>query len=186
MNSIFKFKETTLKGAFVIEVLNIDDERGKFTKDFNIEIFKDNGIDFDPKEIFYAHSKKNVLRGIHFQKMKQQAKLVRCLSGHIYDVIVDLRKESVTYGKWEAFDLTGENNIELYIPENFGHGYYALTDSIVSYKCSEVFFPQYDSGIIWNDQDLKIIWPLNDINQDLIISKKDKNLYTFRNYNEEM
>ena len=97
-------------------------------------------------------SKRGVIRAIHFQLDRQQAKLVRCISGHVYDVIVDLRPASPTFGQWRGFDLTGENQVELYVPEYFGHGYLVLEDSIVSYKCAEVFYSDGDSGIMYNDK----------------------------------
>ena len=143
----FEFKELELKGAFLIKPFYADDDRGGFIKDYNIDIFKSNGIDRELKEVFYTISKKGVIRAIHFQLVKQQAKLVRCVSGHIYDVIVDLRLDSPTYGHWLGFDLSGDNMLELFIPEFFGHGYLVLEDSIVSYKCGEVFNKEGDSGI---------------------------------------
>lgn len=180
----FNFEELALKGAFQIQPFYATDERGGFVKDYNIETFQANGIKHELKEVFYTISKKGVIRAIHFQLIKQQAKLVRCISGHIYDIIVDLRPNSSTFGQWRGFDLTDENQIELYIPEYFGHGYLVLEDSIVSYKCGEVFHAEGDSGIIYNDPDINIQWPFHKIGgiENLIISEKDKNLMSFRDY----
>ena len=116
--------------------------------------------------------------------MKQQAKLVRCISGHVYDVIVDLRTNSPTFGLWQGFDLTGDNEVELYIPQFFGHGYLVIEDSIVSYKCGEVFYGEGDSGIMYNDPDINILWPFEQIGgeENLIISDKDKKLMSFKDY----
>ena len=121
---------------------------------------------------------------MHFQLVKQQAKLVRCISGHVYDVIVDLRPDSPTFGQWRGFDLTGENQVELYIPQCFGHGYLVIEDSIVSYKCGEVFYGEGDSGIMYNDPDINIQWPFEQIGgiENLIISEKDKQLMSLKEY----
>ena len=110
------------------------------------------------------------------------------LVGNVYDVIVDLRPDSPTFGKWEAFDLTGENMLELYIPEHFGHGYLVLEDSVVSYKCAEVFHAEGDSGIMYNDSDININWPFDKISgiNNLIISEKDLNLISFKDYKEKI
>ena len=124
----FEFKELPLKGAYLIQPFYADDERGGFVKDYNIDMFKANGIEHELKEVFYTISKRGVIRAIHFQLVKQQAKLVRCINGHVYDVIVDLRPNSATFGQWCGFDLTGDNQLELYIPEYFGHGYLVIED----------------------------------------------------------
>ena len=180
----FSFEELDLKGAFKIQPFYATDERGGFVKDYNIDMFKANGIEHELKEVFYTISKKGVIRATHFQSVKQQAKLVRCISGHVYDVIVDLRPDSPTFGQWRGFDLTGENQVELYIPQFFGHGYLVLEDSVVSYKCGEVFFGDGDSGIMYNDPDINIEWPFEKIGgiENIIISEKDKNLISFKEY----
>ena len=180
----FEFKELPLKGAYLIQPFYADDERGGFVKDYNIDMFKANGIEHELKEVFYTISKRGVIRAIHFQLVKQQAKLVRCINGHVYDVIVDLRPNSATFGQWCGFDLTGDNQLELYIPEYFGHGYLVIEDSIVSYKCGEVFYSEGDSGIMFNDPDINIKWPFELIGGEgnLIISEKDKHLMSFSEY----
>ena len=180
----FNFEELDLKGAFKIQPFYATDERGGFVKDYNIDIFKSNGIEHELKEVFYTISKRGVIRATHFQLVKLQAKLVRCISGHVYDVIVDLRPDSPTLGQGRGFDLTGENQGELYIPQYFGHGYLVLEDSVVSYKCGEVFYGEGDSGIMYNDLDINIKWPFEKIGgiENLIISDKDKNLMSFKEY----
>ena len=182
----FSFEELDLKGAFKIQPFYATDERGGFVKDYNIDMFKASGIKHELKEVFYTISKKGVIRAIHFQLVKQQAKLVRCISGHVYDVIVDLRPDSATFGQWRGFDLTGDNQVELYIPQYFGHGYLVLEDSVVSYKCGEVFYGEGDSGIMYNDPDINIEWPFEKIDgiENLIISDKDKALMSFTEYTE--
>jgi len=184
----FNFQELPLKGAFLIEPFFADDNRGGLIKDYNVDIFRENGIDYQLKETFYTLSKRGVIRAIHFQLDKQQAKLVRCVSGYVYDVIVDLRLNSPTYGQWLGFDLTGDNRRELFVPEYFGHGYLVIKDSIVSYKCGEVFYGQGDSGIMYDDIDLNVSWPFEKIGgkDKLIISEKDLKLMSFKDYNEIM
>lgn len=178
------FQELDLKGAYLIKPFFASDERGGLIKDYNIDIFKEHGINHELKEVFYTLSKRGVIRATHFQLIKQQAKLVRCVSGHVYDVIVDLRPDSPTYGQWRGFHLTGENMNSLYVPEYFGHGYLVIDDSIVSYKAGEVFYGEGDSGIMYNDSDIGIEWPFELIGgkENLIISEKDKKLTSFAEY----
>ena len=151
-------------------------------------MFKANGISHELKEVFYTISKRGVIRATHFQLFKQQAKLVRCISGHVYDVIVDLRPDSPTFGQWRGFHLTGDNTEMLYVPEYFGHGYLVIDDSIVSYKASEVFFGEGDSGIMYDDPDIGIQWPFELIGgkEKLIISEKDLALMSTRQYLSKM
>lgn len=184
----FSFEELDLKGAYLIQPFFADDHRGGFIKDYNIEMFQSQGIEHELKEVFYTLSKRGVIRAMHFQLVKQQAKLVRCISGHVYDVIVDLRPDSPTFGQWRGFDLTGENQQTLYIPPFFGHGYLVLEDSVVSYKCGEVFYGEGDSGIMYNDPDLAIRWPFEKIGGEgqLIISEKDLHLMSFQEYQQLM
>ena len=180
----FNFVESELKGAFIIKPFYASDERGGFIKDYNIAEFKANGIETELKEVFYTLSNRGVIRAIHFQLGHQQSKLVRCVKGHIYDVIVDLRYDSPTFGQWRGYELSDKNRRELYIPQFFGHGYLVLEDSIVSYKCGEVFYANGDSGIMYNDPNIAIDWPFERIggSQNLIISEKDQKLMSFEDY----
>lgn len=182
----FEFEKLQLDGAYLIKPFYAPDERGGFVKDYNIDTFRANGIDHELKEVFYTISKKGVIRALHFQLVRQQPKLVRCISGHVYDVIVDLRPESPTFGQWQGFDLTGENRLSLYIPAYFGHGYLVLEDSVVSYKCGEVFYGEGDSGIMYNDAQIGIDWPFEKIGgiENLIISEKDKCLMSLEEYKQ--
>lgn len=184
----FEFQELDLKGAYLIKPFYATDHRGGLIKDYNIDVFHAQGIDHDLKEVFYTISKRGVIRATHFQLVKQQPKLVRCISGHVYDVIVDLRPESQTYGQWRGFHLTGENTLSLLVPAGFGHGYLVVEDSVVSYKCAEVFFGEGDSGIMYNDPDIGIQWPMELIggNENLIISEKDLGLMSFKEYTQRM
>ncbi len=180
----FTFEELDLEGAYLIRPFLATDERGSLLKDYNVDVFHAEGIDYDLKEVFYTISKRGVIRAIHFQLMKQQAKLVRCISGHVYDVIVDLRPASPTYGQWRGFHLTGDNTNMLLVPEYFGHGYLVIEDSIVSYKCNEVFYKEGDSGILYDDSDIGIEWPMHLIGgqENLIINEKDTHLMSFSEY----
>lgn len=185
----FCFEKTAIEGLFLIDPFCAWDLRGYFIKDYSKEVFEQNGIVHDLKEVFYTNSKKGVIRAMHFQRVKQQPKLVRCVYGKIYDVVCDLRKNSPTFKQWLSFELSEENKKELLIPAGCGHGYLVLEDSIVSYKCAEKFYGEYDDGIIWNDPDLAIDWGLDRVNNQIILSEKDKSLQTFaefvKTYGEE-
>lgn len=182
------FEELDLKGAYLIKPFWASDDRGGLIKDYNIEVFKEHGINYELKEVFYTISKRGVIRASHFQMIKQQPKLVRCVSGHVFDVIVDLRPDSPTFGQWKGFHLTGENMNSLLVPAYFGHGYLVIEDSIVSYKAAEVFYGEGDSGIMYNDLDIGIEWPFELIGgkENLIISEKDLDLMSFVQYKDIM
>lgn len=180
----WQFNELEMKGAYLIKPFFADDLRGGFLKDYSMEEFKKNGIDYSLKEVFYTISLKGVIRAVHFQIVKKQPKLVRCVKGKVFDVIIDLRKDSPTFLMWKGFYLSEENMDELLVPEGFGHGYLVLEDSIVSYKCAESFYGAYDSGIRFDDRDLNILWPYEEIGgkDKLILSEKDKNLQSFQEF----
>ena len=180
----FEFNELDLKGAYLIKPFYAPDERGGFIKDYNVEVFRENGVEHELKEVFYTASKRGVIRGLHFQLGKQQAKLVRCVSGHVYDVIVDLRPDSPTFAQWRGFHLTGDNMNSLLVPKFFGHGFLAVEDSVVCYKCSEVFYSKGDSGIMYNDPEIAVEWPFDLIGgeENLLNSEKDKKLMSFSEY----
>lgn len=180
----FEFHETSISGLIEVTPFNADDIRGCFTKDYSREIFEQNGIHHDLAEVFYTTSRKGVIRALHFQRVKQQPKLVRCIWGHVWDVVVDLRKDSPTFKKWLAFDLVGEKHNEILVPAGCAHGYLVLKDSIVSYKCGEKFYGEYDDGILWDDPDIGIEWPLELIGgrNMIILADKDKNLQTFQEF----
>jgi dTDP-4-dehydrorhamnose 3,5-epimerase len=184
----FEFTELDLKGAYLIKPFYATDERGGLIKDYSKEVFRNYGIEHNLKEVFYTISRQGVIRAMHFQLVKQQPKLVRCISGHVYDVIVDLRLDSETYGQWRGFHLTAENTSSLYVPAYFGHGYLVIEDSVVSYKCAEAFYGEGDSGITYDDPDIGIIWPYDLIGgmENLIISEKDKHLMSFKEYTKQM
>lgn len=178
----FEFHTTKLPGLIEVVPFNADDIRGSFTKDYSKEVFEANGIRHDLAEVFYTTSHKGVIRALHFQREKQQPKLVRCICGHVWDVVVDLRKDSPTFREWVSFDLTGENRKEILVPAGCAHGYLVLEEgSVVSYKCSEKFYGEFDDGIRWDDPDIGIQWPLGLIGgrEKVILAEKDKNLQNF-------
>ncbi|WP_302481377.1 dTDP-4-dehydrorhamnose 3,5-epimerase [uncultured Dialister sp.] len=183
----FEFHETMISGLIEVTPFNADDIRGCFTKDYSKEVFEQNGIHYDLAEIFYTTSHKGVIRALHFQRVKQQPKLVRCIYGHVYDVVVDLRKDSPSFKKWLGFDLIGEKHNEILVPAGCAHGYLVLEPSIVSYKCSEKFYGEYDGGIKWNDPDINVKWPLEKIGgiENLILADKDKNLPTWAEFEKQ-
>ena len=182
----FEFHPTEIEGLIEVTPFNADDVRGCFTKDYSREMFENNGIRYDLAEVFYTTSHKCVIRALHFQRVMQQPKLVRCIRGHIYDVVVDLRIKSPTFKSWLGFELTGENRRELLIPAGCAHGYLVLEESIVSYKCAEKFYGEYDDGILWDDRDIGVKWPLERIGgrENVILADKDKQLQSFAEFME--
>lgn len=186
MNRKFEFRPTEIDGLIEVTPFNADDIRGCFTKDYSREIFEANGICHDIAEVFYTTSHKGVIRALHFQRVMQQPKLVRCIWGHVWDAVVDLRKGSPTFKKWLAFDLVGKEHNEILVPAGCAHGYLVLEDSIVSYKCSEKFYGEYDDGILWDDSDIGVAWPLERIGgrEKSILAEKDKNLQSFKQFME--
>ena len=172
----FTFEELPLKDAYLIKPFFYSDNRGGFVKDYSKELFLENRIDHKLEEVFYTISHKGVIRSLHFQKVNQQPKLVRCISGKIFDGIVDPRPDSPTFKKWIGFYLIGENLNELLIPAHFAHGYLVIEDSIVSYKCAAPSDPEHDSGIIYNDLIIVIKLPYLEIVgiQNVLISEKIK------------
>ena len=180
----FEFHETEISGLILINPFCAEDVRGNFIKDYSKEIFRQNNINHELQEVFYTNSYQGVIRALHFQREKQQPKLVRCIWGKIFDVVVDLRKDSRTFKKWLGFELSEKNQNELLIPAGCAHGYLVLEQSVVSYKCSERFYSEYDDGIIWNDPHLDIRWPLDLIGgkNHMILAEKDKNLQTFEEF----
>ena len=186
MNNFF-VEETNIEGLKVIIPFYAEDDRGFYIKTYERDIFKSLGMDIDIQELCGSISKKGVLRGLHFQTKYAQSKLVRCAYGEIYDVAVDLRPESKSFGKWYGIFLSHINKKMLFIPSGFAHGILAMTeDAVLSYHSSEKYIKDYDSGIIWNDTDLNITWPINKVNGNIILSEKDKKLQSFKEYCSKM
>ena len=157
----FKFIETKIKDLYIIEPTVFGDNRGYFMETYNYDEFKEAGLDMVFVQDNESKSKKGVLRGLHFQREYSQGKLVRVLSGEVFDVAVDLRKGSETYGKWHGVMLSGENKRQFYVPEGFAHGFLVTSDEAeFVYKCTNLYHPEFEGSIAWNDSDIGIEWPL--------------------------
>lgn len=168
----FTFNETKLKGVYIIDVKTYGDNRGYFMETYKEDDFKAAGLDYKFVQDNQSSSRKGVLRGLHFQKTYPQAKLVRVLKGEVFDVAVDLRKESETYGQWVGAVLSEENKRQFMIPRGFAHGFLVLSDyAEFAYKCDDVYHPEDEGGIMWNDPAIGIEWPEAG---ELILSEKDK------------
>jgi dTDP-4-dehydrorhamnose 3,5-epimerase len=177
----FEFEELELRGAFLINNFSVGDCRGGFTKCFEKDIYANAGIRFQLNETFASISAKNVIRGLHFQKHNPQAKLVCVLQGRVQDVIVDLRPDSVTYKKWIAVELSGDNHKALYVPRGFAHGFAALEDNtIMLYQCDGAYDAETDAGIRFDDPQLGIDWPVEE--SVAIHSARDLQLERFEDY----
>jgi len=157
------FNQTKLRDAFVIELDKFEDERGFFARTWDKTIFEKNGLNPTLVQVNISFNlKKGTIRGLHYQKPPfEEAKLVRCTRGKIFDVIIDLRKNSQTYKDWFGEKLTQENHKMLYVPERFAHGYQTLEDNTeILYQVSQIYSPSSEEGIRWNDPAFKIKWPL--------------------------
>ena len=172
----FKFTKCDIEGLSIIEPKCFGDERGYFMETYNYEDFKAAGLGQIFVQDNQSLSKKGVLRGLHYQKKHPQGKLVRIIKGQVYDVAVDIRPNSITYGKWHGELLSDENNKQFYIPEGFAHGFLVLSEEAVfAYKCTDFYHPEDEGGIIWNDPDLAIEWPIDD-DIEIMVSEKDSKL----------
>lgn len=172
MMSNFIFTETKIKGVFVIDVKSYGDHRGYFMETYKESDFCEAGLNYHFVQDNQSSSKKGVLRGLHFQRKFPQAKLVRALKGEVFDVAVDLRKGSDTYGQWVGAFLSEDNKRMLMIPRGFAHGFVVVSEyAEFSYKCDEVYHPEDEGGIAWDDPDVKVEWP--DVGT-VILSEKDK------------
>jgi dTDP-4-dehydrorhamnose 3,5-epimerase len=168
-----KIETTPIKDLLIINPSVYNDERGYFYESYNQRFLRDKGIYTNFVQDNQSYSTKNVLRGLHFQTIAPQAKLVRCVVGEVYDVVVDLRKSSETYKQWYGVKLSDENKKMMFVPKGFAHGFLTLSDyAIFQYKCDELYMPTADAGVNFKDEELNIDW-LVDINE-LIISEKDR------------
>lgn len=158
----FNFNVTRIDGVYIIEPKTFGDSRGYFMETYNKEQFCEAGLNMIFVQDNESKSSKGVLRGLHFQKKHSQGKLVRVTKGEVFDVAVDLRTGSPTYGQWEGVILSDENKKQFYIPEGFAHGFLVLSDEAVfNYKCTDLYSPEYDGGVMWNDPEINIEWPLD-------------------------
>ena len=171
----FSFKPCTIDGLVEIQPKVFADSRGYFFEAWSKREFADAGIQADFVQDNQSRSVKGVLRGLHFQKVHAQGKLVRAIEGEVFDVAVDIRNGSPDYGKWHSVVLSGDTQNQFYIPPGFAHGFLVLSDTAVfAYKCTEFYQPEDEGGIIWNDPSIGIQWP--DLGMDYILSDKDKGL----------
>ena len=176
----FKFVDTGIEGMFVVEPTVFEDNRGYFMETYQENDFKEAGHDLTFVQDNQSNSTKGVLRGLHHQVNYPQGKLVRVIRGEVFDVGVDLRGDSPTYGKWHGEILSEDNKKQLYIPPKFAHGFLVLSDEAeFLYKCTEFYHGEDESGIMWNDEDIGIDWPLDGIDE-IILSDKDKELKSFK------
>ena len=163
-----------IEGLYVIEPTVFKDERGYFVETYNQNDMKEAGLDMVFVQDNQSMSTRGVLRGLHFQKQFPQGKLVRVVRGKVFDVAVDLRSDSKTYGKWFGVELSAENMKQFYIPEGFAHGFLVLSDEAeFCYKCTDFYHPGDEGGLAWNDPEIGVEWPLEE-GFDLIISEKDQ------------
>ncbi len=175
-----KIVKTSISGLLIIEPSVFFDDRGYFFESYNEETFKRNGIDVTFIQDNQSQSKKNVLRGLHYQSGQYaQDKLVSVSQGAVLDIAVDIRPDSETFGKYESVLLTAVNKQMLFIPKGFAHGFVSLMDNtIFNYKCSNVYNKEFEGGILWNDETLAIQW--HNGNENLLVSDKDSKLPKFK------
>lgn len=168
--------KTKIEGLVIIEPSVFGDDRGYFMETYNEEEFHKAGLTMRFVQDNESKSSKGVLRGLHFQTKFTQGKLVRVTRGEVFDVAVDLRNGSATYGQWAGVLLTEKNKTMFYVPEGFAHGFLVVSDEAVfNYKCTNLYAPEYDGGIRWNDPAVGIEWPLDKI-EDVLLSEKDTQL----------
>ena len=182
----FKITETKIKDLKIIDPVVFSDQRGFFMETYNKRDFEKLGFHLEFVQDNHSKSKKGVLRGLHFQKQHSQGKLIRVTRGSIWDVAVDLREKSPTFGVWHGLILSQENKKLFYIPEGFAHGFLTLEDDTeIQYKCTDYYYPEFDSGISWDDPDIGIKWPFEEFGfkkENLILSERDMNQPRFKEY----
>ena len=175
-----KITETKLAGVLIIEPKVFGDSRGFFKETFQAERYREAGIEYTFVQDNYSRSQKGVLRGVHFQITKPQGKLVSCPKGAVFDVAVDIDPESTTYSQYVGVELTEENHKQLWVPPGYAHGFCVLSETAdFQYKCTDYYDPSDEGGVIWNDPDLAIEWPI----ADPLLSSKDALLPTLAELN---
>ena len=178
----FNFIKTEIDGMFIIERTVFGYDRGYFRETYHYDEFKKAGIDVTFVQDNQSKSKCGVLRGLHFQTKRPQGKLVRVIRGKVFDVGVDLRKNSSSFGKWVGAILSDENKRQLYIPAEFAHGFLVLSyEAEFVYKCTDFYDPQNEGGIIYNDPDININWPISD-DMEIFLSQKDRALPSLKSF----
>lgn len=170
----FNFIKTEIDGLYIIDTGIFGDSRGYFMETYNYNDFKAASLDMIFVQDNQSKSKRGVLRGLHFQKTHPQGKLVRVIKGEVFDVAVDIRKDSKTFGRWVGVTLSEENKRQFYIPRGFAHGFLVLSsEAEFCYKCTDFYYPEDEGGIVYNDLDIAIEWPMEGISE-IILSDKDK------------
>lgn len=178
----FLFKETSIRGVYKIDVKKYGDNRGYFMETYKKTDFDEAGLVYNFVQDNQSKSKKGVLRGLHFQKKCPQAKLVRCIEGEVFDVCVDLRPGSPTYGEWEGVVLSAEKGNQFMIPRGFAHGFLVLSETATfCYKVDEFYHPEDEGGLMYDDPDIGVEWP--DVGE-ILLSEKDKKNLSFKELNE--
>lgn len=177
-----KVIKTKLEGAIIIEPKVFGDHRGFFMETYQKERYQEAGIPLEFVQDNHSRSTRGVLRGLHFQKTKPQGKLVRVVSGEVFDVAVDIRKDSPTYGQWEGVLLSEDNKRQFYVPPGFAHGFVVLSETAdFEYKCTDYYDPSDEGSLLWNDPDLAIEWPIEDVQ----LSEKDQHAPTFKDFDKD-
>ena len=188
--SKFKKIETGIEGLYILEPTVFGDKRGFFLETYNKKEFEEIGIFDEFVQDNHSKSKKGVLRGLHFQTRHSQGKLVRVIKGSVYDVAIDIRKDSITYGKWYGIELSAKNKKMFFISKGFAHGFLTLEDGTeFQYKCTDLYHPEYDSGIMWNDKEININWNFEKYGlkeEDIVLSEKDKRHQSFKEYSKSI
>lgn len=178
----WKAKTESITEPYIVNNLFVSDERGYFRKCYIKKKFEEVGIDFDCSEIFFSFSKCGVIRGMHFQTNKPQGKFVTIVKGTVYDVVIDLRRDSKTFGQWHSFELSDQNHKGLYIPAGFAHGFQALEEeNVMLYLCHGEYDKETDTGIRFDDREVGISWPQND---GIIVGKRDQELMSFEKFKQ--
>ena len=178
----FLFKETSIRGVYKIDVKKYGDNRGYFMETYKKTDFDEAGLVYNFVQDNQSKSKKGVLRGLHFQKKYPQSKLVRCIEGEVFDVCVDLRPGSPTYGKWEGVVLSAEKGNQFMIPRGFAHGFLVLSETATfCYKVDEFYHPEDEGGLMYDDPDIGVDWP--DVGE-ILLSEKDKKNLSFKELNK--
>ncbi len=177
-----KVTKQSLPGVLLIEPQVFDDDRGFFLETYHRKKYAEWGIERVFVQDNHSHSQKSTLRGLHYQLQHPQAKLIYVVSGGIFDVAVDIRRGSPTFGQWTGTVLSGENKHQLYVPEGFAHGFCILSETAhVMYKCTDLYAPEDEYGILWSDPSIYIVWPI----ENPILSKKDSQNPKVREISED-
>jgi dTDP-4-dehydrorhamnose 3,5-epimerase len=168
-----KITATRIPEVLIFEPVVHGDERGFFMETWRRSLFEERGIGLDFVQDNHSRSSAGILRGLHYQVVRPQGKLVRVIEGEIFDVAVDLRRSSPTFGQWAGASLSSSNNLQLWVPPGFAHGFYVTSESAqVVYKCTDYYLPEYDRSVLWNDESISISWPLS--GGEPVLSAKDR------------